>query len=442
MDEDGLSLLETTVRKRRLVVFRFDGEDWDRLQESRRGLNEFTIVKPHETFRNLRTPTVCLVICNNHFETELRLGVVSSRMGVSTLDSRVKVTRTERIQPSSEAELRQLVTGTFARAWRERLSSRETPIVLPPGLSASVIGSLAEIESNRFPMHRVAASLSSPERFGGAIELQQDAVRTALRTFGLSMDGRAASLELVEQRETALARINIVEDAVVEHDARFIPGYDLVGSDLTGRAMFKNERGQLVVYTANRRPLETVFGVDLIYLNEIRQNIVMLQYKMLERLSRKKKSDDWIYRPDGLLEAEIKRMGVFRKEQSPNQYEYRLNPQVFYLRFVKRDGALKNAAITIPIDHFEQLRKDPACRGPRGGFRISFESLAGRYLREGAFLDLIGSGYIGAHSETTKHLRELIQAVLRSDRAVVAAIQSSRDDTDVEAEELISNSLG
>ena len=64
MDEDGLSLLETTVRKRRLVVFRFDGEDWDRLQESRRGLNEFTIVKPHETLsQRYVPPTVCLVIC-------------------------------------------------------------------------------------------------------------------------------------------------------------------------------------------------------------------------------------------------------------------------------------------------------------------------------------------------------------------------------------------
>jgi hypothetical protein len=45
-------------------------------------------------------------------------------------------------------------------------------------------------------------------------------------------------------------------------------------------------------------------------------------------------------------------------------------------------------------------------------------------VRQGAFLDLIRSGYIGARAETTLHLKTLIEAVLADDRAVVAAIQS------------------
>jgi len=63
----------------------------------------------------------------------------------------------------------------------------------------------------------------------------------ALRTFGLTPDDQARLLELVEGRETALAHVGIMEDSVIEHDARHIPGYDLVQSDLTGRAVF--ERG-------------------------------------------------------------------------------------------------------------------------------------------------------------------------------------------------------
>ena len=171
---------------------------------------------------------------------------------------------------------------------------------------------------------------------------------------------------------------------MVEHDARHVPGYDLAGSDLTGRAVFTKGAERLEVYTANRRSLEHVFGVDLIYLNATRQNIVMLQYKMLER-SRKGGGEDWIYRPDDQLESEFERMKRFQGEATPDEYEYRLNPQVFYLRFAKRDAALKNAGITMPIDHFERLRDDPKSRGSRGGFRISFESLSGRYLRQTAF---------------------------------------------------------
>ena len=78
----------------------------------------------------------------------------------------------------------------------------------------------------------------------------------------------------------------------------------------------------------------------------------------------------------------------------------------------------------MPIDHFERMRADPACRGPRGGFRISFDSLAGRYLRQTAFLDLVRSGYIGAHAETTEQMKSLVKAVVQGDRTVVAAIQS------------------
>jgi hypothetical protein len=120
-------------------------------------------------------------------------------------------------------------------------------------------------------------------------------------------------------------------------------------------------------------------------------------------------------------------MQQFAAEHAPQPHEYRLNPAVFYLKFVKRDGAISAGSIITPIDHFLKLRQDPAFRGPRGGLRVSYDALAGRYLRQAAFLDLLRSGYIGAHAETTQHLRTLVEAVLNGDRAVVAAIQQRID---------------
>ena len=116
-------------------------------------------------------------------------------------------------------------------------------------------------------------------------------------------------------------------------------------------------------------------------------------------------------------------MRKFATGHAPGPYEYRLNPAVFYLKFVKRDGSISSGGIITPIDHFERLRMDPACKGPRNGIRVTYNSPSGRYLRQNAFLDLVRSGYIGAHAETTAHLRTLVEAVLNSDRAVVAAIQ-------------------
>ena len=81
----------------------------------------------------------------------------------------------------------------------------------------------------------------------------------------------------------------------------------------------------------------------------------------------------------------------------------------------------------MPIDHFEVLRGDPGCKGPKGAFRISYDTLDGRFLRQEAFLDLLHSGYIGAYSKTTADLKVVIDAVLKDGRSVVAAVQSPLD---------------
>ena len=425
MDANWRKSLEEIVRQRRLVIFQFDGEEWRRLQESRRGWNEFTIARSHEHLRQIQIPTACILLMQDDFEREARFGVVSSRSPISTLESRIKIKKSQRIQPSSKDGLFLLIADKLPPRKQDELASNKSVVVLPPKPSAHLVEKLAEIEANHSPMRLVAASLASPERFHGAAEMQQDAIQSALRAFGVSADDQAVSLDLVDP-ETALARVEVREDTVIEHDARSVLGYDLVGSDVTGRAVFENRDEKLEIYTANRGHLEEAFGVDLIYMNMTRHNIVMVQYKMLEPIQRNGKDEDWIYRPDKNLESEIKRMQKFRKNHAPGSYEYRLNPEVFYLKFVKRDGAMKNASITMPIDHFERLREDLSCRGPRGGFRISFESLAGRYLRQTAFLDLIRSGYIGSHARTTKDLKTLVEYVVREGRAAVAAIQSQR----------------
>ena len=432
MDEKWFIQLENVVRQRALVVFQFCGEELHRLRKSPRGLTEFTIARDDDTFAKLKHPTACLVFPGEGDDVKARFGLVGSRISVSTLESRVKVRLSKRIRPSTKAGLLKLITETpHSDQLRERLASGEPVNMLTSPLSAHVVRKLAQIGRNYGAMRSVAESLSPSEHHRTMASLQRDAVQTALRVFDFYGGAELESVALDERQETALARVSVVEDAVVEHDARHVPEYDLAGSDLTGRAVFTRGSERLEVYTANRRPLERVFGVDLIYLNATRQNIVMLQYKMLEPKS-KGDGEDWIYRPDDQLEAEIERMKKFQGQTTPGAYDYRLNSQVFYLRFVKRDAGLKSGAFTIPIDHFERLRADPESRGPRGGFRISIDSLAGRYLRQTAFHELVRSGYIGANANTTKHLKELVRSVIEGDKSVVAAIQSRREAPEVD----------
>lgn len=418
-----LGRLKVFVEKKPIIILTFDGHEWDRLQGSRRGVSEFTVARAHDLLEDVKVPVPCLISGKSHEDESLHFGMISSRSAVTTLESRIKVRRAVRIQPRSKSELLSLVTDKpYGNNLRRRLHNHGSVIALSSKLSGHLIERLASISTNRGALRAVEESLSVPKDFRSVAVLQEDAVRTALQVFGLSPDDQARSLELVEGRETALARVGIMEDSVIEHDARHVPGYDLVHSDLTGRAVFERGGERLEVFTANRRPLERVFGVDLIYLNVSRQNIVMLQYKMLEPWRKHGADFDWIYRPDDKLDKEIRRMRRYDTHHPPGPYEYRLNPTVFYLKFVKRDGAIRSGGIVVPLDHFDKLRADPACRGPKNALRVSYESLSGRYLRQNAFLDLVRSGYIGAHAEMTEHMKTLVNGVLKNHRSVVAAI--------------------
>jgi hypothetical protein len=152
-------------------------------------------------------------------------------------------------------------------------------------------------------------------------------------------------------------------------------------------------------------------------------NVVMLQYKMLAPQPQKSGETDWIYRPDTQLKKEMIRMKAFSRNDRLAANEYRLNPEAFFFKFVKRDARLAAASVITPLKHFELLMSDPAMRGVKGAIRLSYESLRGRYLRQGAFLDLVRGGYIGASAKRGAQLRVLIDSILKGDRAVVAAIQ-------------------
>ena len=146
MGEEWLSMLRAIVQKKPLVVLQFEGREWLRLRESRHGTNEFTIARPREAVTEVRPPTACLLFGRNDQWSEAHFGIVSSRSGVSTLESRIKVKRALRILPSLKASLLQLVTEQpYAGNLQSRLTSDGSVIVLSPKLSAHLVEKLAAI---------------------------------------------------------------------------------------------------------------------------------------------------------------------------------------------------------------------------------------------------------------------------------------------------------
>ena len=200
MDESWLIRLQRAVRKRPLVVLQFDREESLKLHGSVRGMTAFTIARSHDTLERLKGPTACLLFSMEGADVQARFGLVGSAEAVSTLESRVKVTRSQRVQPSSKTGLLGLITEkTHSSRLRRRLASADTVTVLSPQLSAHLVHKLAEIEGNRGAMRLVAGSLAPSEDYGSMASLQQNALRTALRAFGLSVDDQADSVSLVRE---------------------------------------------------------------------------------------------------------------------------------------------------------------------------------------------------------------------------------------------------
>jgi len=189
------------------------------------------------------------------------------------------------------------------------------------------------------------------------------------------------------------------------------------------------------VFTANRQPLEQLFGVDLIYLNETRRSIVMVQYKMMEPLGRTKRQIDtslgtishadeaeWVVPINDQFHDEMARMAQFDHPAGPIG-SYRMSPSPFFFKLVRRYGLTSGAGILLSLGHLQQLLREGQLTGPRRGLSIAYKELNGHYLRGETFVDLIRSGYIGSQSATTDHLEMLIKATLAEGRGVVAAIQ-------------------
>jgi hypothetical protein len=418
-----LSALQTYVAAKPVVVLRLNAFEWEALRDSRRGIGEFTKAYHHEVFEPIRAPTLCLLLAEVQDTHYAYLGMIGGREAITTLESRVKIKRVVGILPVRPGELAQLMEDEADRkSLHEMLSIREGVTVLSPKLSAQLVFRLSSIKKNAESLRSLASALEIPRQIKGNAELQSDAIRLAMKAFGLSGDDRASARSLVDGKDSRLVRIPLIEDGVIEHDARSIPGFRLETSDMTGRAVFVRGNERLEVITANRRDLEHAFGVDLIYLNVPQRNLVMLQYKMLK--APQSKGGDWTFVPDERFDKELQRMRIFAGGHALPAEGYRLNPSVFFLKFVKRDGALCEGGIIMPIDHYEKFVTTPSARGPRGGVRVGYKALQGSYLREQPFLDLFKAGYIGSYADKTDLLITLVNEILSGNKAVVAAVQT------------------
>jgi hypothetical protein len=409
--------------RRGVTLLRVSTQQWRSIRETRLGGTRFSLTFPHEVAREARSKSFVLIAVSGD-DAGLYVAFVTSVQATATFDSRVAFDACQAIQPSSFNELLSSIREPALQKGVRNLARSDAPLqAISAKLGVRIIRGVADIPENNVALDRIIARLDQPSRFDNARALQQDALNLALRAFGIN----EAASEVFLDGDTALGRVRLQEDTVIAHDARWLPGWRFDQSDLTGRAIFQKRDAELEVFTANKLPLERLFGVDLIYLNKKRGSIVAVQYKMMNAQGRDGSEDrEWLVPIDRQFREELNRMERFDRDLSDGS-PYRLNSEPFFFKLVKRDALANSAGILLSKGHLDQLLADGHLRGPRGGLRISFRGLDGHYLQGEAFVELVRSGYIGSRGATTAHLQSLIEAALVGGRAVVAAIESPQD---------------
>lgn len=413
------------VERKPLILIKFDEEYSESLHNTRQGFEHLTIVRPHSVFHDFKLPTPCLLEMQEQNATKCYLGTVTRNAAVSTFDSRLTIKKLRPVEPPSLQKIGDRISDKrFQRLFNEKSSGEIIFSDLSPKLSAHLINMLAEDKRNQGAMEVAVDQLPKLRRTTNINWAQEDAIHTAMAAFGLRANEIPSEVAVKQGASSGLSLIgsHLYEDNVVRADASQLPGFDAIAPDITGRAVFKKRDERLVVYTANKLPLEKMLGVDLIYINETRGNIVMIQYKMLEEAKGESENKGWIFRPNDQLKDEIDRMKLpeFREEI----LDYRLNRNPFYFKFVKRKVIEdSHQSFLVSLDHLNKILASPKAKGTRGGIRLSYDTLDGTYLRETDIVSLIRSGYIGTHQAESQALRTIISEVSKGNKAIVLAWQ-------------------
>ena len=162
------------------------------------------------------------------------------------------------------------------------------------------------------------------------------------------------------------------------------------------------------MYVYDKKPLETVLGIDLLIYPLIYKSYLLIQYKAMRR-TRDGTRENWWHRIDSQILDQITAMedvetAIVQQDIAfPEMTCWRLNSTPFYFKFCEttrpdaRDDSLIRG-ITLSLEHLKEFLLLPESEGDPGSRRIGYENCA-RYLNNTQFIELARDGWIGCGNQ-------------------------------------------
>lgn len=219
-----------------------------------------------------------------------------------------------------------------------------------------------------------------------------------------------------------LTGFRLLEDRMIEHDARVFGGWDLLQQGAVGMVEFHQGARKLTVINVNRSGVEHALGVDLVYYNHEFDSYVLVQYKRMTPRS----NGGYEFRPDSQTRKELDRMRrIMPASPTPSSIqEFRLDSFGAYLKLCPSttkdafsDELIKG--MYLPLGYWDVLVDSPSVLGPKGGVVVNYDNV-GRYMNNSIFIELVGASWIGSRGATTKQITAVIRDALETRSLILA----------------------
>lgn len=323
-----------------------------------------------------------------------------------------------------------------------RLNSRSRVVRIPRAMTKAVYQFIETYEP-RFTrwFNEVSSNQKNISKNRGQVE-REDSFKLALKMANFDLKHgwiKGKTYGNVPSFLKGIRNVSLTEDEMINHDFSIFGDWNTYKSDIVGMAHFEKEDEKLYIWNINRKPLESVLGVDLVYYVEEYNSFVMVQYKRMS-----KENDKWVYRAnDKAYERELSNMKKIEnlplKERTidSDPAQFRLNNCPFYFKLCKSTLAPKEQlkGIHIPLNYWDDIINHPTfVKGDRGGIAIGYHN-AKRWLTTSEFVPLVHKGWIGSNQLKSSVISELIKSSMNGDRAVTLAAKLEKHETIFLAEE-------
>lgn len=422
---------------------------------------EYTEPMPTGEWVGTKTDIGLVLVPDRHAGGALSVSYVclaTKGQRVTTRFARAKLEQLSRLRPLPVSEWLKALPARFESPLRYAIDVTGRPI--PPGTWTAAREALVhlrpEVDEHLTRIELLLVpSLHLSQRTQEVLAQQKDAVGVSLDAAGL--DRRVIAHWRPERRDIPwLAGITpgmIHEDTMVTHDASRVPGWWPVDEPYVDVVTFTDRSSNhLSVMNVNRRPVEEIAGVDLLYYRHEPESFTLVQYKrLMPRRNTRERSDasGLTFRPssDEGFEDERARMRAveafadptLRKAASLGQdrlpiydpiLNYRLHPRACWIKLCepwgfRPDGSELIKGMYLPLDLYEELSNSPATLGPRGGRVFSYERVP-RWINNTLFIDLLSGGWIGSRTMQTAWLSDTVQGALSAGHSVVVAREARK----------------